>query len=111
MTAKTDIIRQLNDELRTGKSTDNHHVVITNGIQALGQEALIKLTQAVAQFDEFSEENDPYSEHDFGALEFEGDSIFWKIDYYDKSMEHGSEDATDPKCTTRVLTIMLAEEY
>ena len=50
-------------------------------------------------------------EHDFGAIEIDGDRYFWKIDHYDSLMVGGSEDPTDPGKTTRVLTIMRADEY
>ena len=66
---------------------------------------------AVQSFSSFTKENDPHGEHDFGSFEVTGHKIFWKIDYYDAAMQFGSEDPTDPVKTTRVLTIMLAEEY
>jgi Protein of unknown function (DUF3768) len=52
-----------------------------------------------------------YGEHDFGSFELEGEKLYWKIDCYDKKMRFGSEDPSDPEQTTRVLTILLAEEY
>jgi hypothetical protein len=53
----------------------------------------------------------PYGEHDFGSFEIAGEKVFWKIDYYDLSLEFGSNDSADPAQTKRVLTILLAEEY
>jgi hypothetical protein len=60
---------------------------------------------------DFSDDNDPHGEHDFGSFELCSRTFFWKIDYYDSDLQHGSEDPTDPNKTTRVLTLMLAEDY
>ncbi|MGZ5042816.1 MAG: DUF3768 domain-containing protein, partial [Usitatibacter sp.] len=50
-------------------------------------------------------------EHDFGSFEAEGEKIFFKIDYFDRTLTHHSPDPADPAVTERVITIMLAEEY
>ena len=55
--------------------------------------------------------NDPHEEHDFGSFKAEGRTIFFKIDYYDKSLTYHSPDPSAPSVTERVITIMLAEEY
>ncbi len=110
METRTQTIRRLNDELRTSRSP-NGKTVITSGIQSLGAVAVARLIQAIAAFDQFNGDNDPHSEHDFGAVDFNGSRVFWKIDYYDQSLERGSEDPADPDVTTRVMTIMLSEEY
>jgi hypothetical protein len=67
----------------------------------------------VRNFSQFDEDagNDPHAEHDFGAFSLCGDRMVWKIDYYDLALEAGSEDPADATITTRVLTVMLAEEY
>ena len=65
----------------------------------------------VSAFDSFTEDNDPYGEHDFGSIDCLGKKLFWKIDCYAPNMESGSPDPTDTKQTVRVLTIMLANEY
>jgi hypothetical protein len=65
----------------------------------------------VATFSEFTPENDPHGEHDFGSFALAGRKFFWKIDAYDKALEFGSEDPAGPSKTTRVLTIMLVSEY
>lgn len=80
----------------------------TSGIRD-GIMDLIGLSRAVEDFSNFTEDNDPYGEHDFGSLQFEGRKIFWKIDYYDQQLKFGI-DPLDSSCR-RVLTVMLAEEY
>ncbi|MEL6929213.1 MAG: DUF3768 domain-containing protein [Cyanobacteria bacterium J06600_6] len=84
---------------------------MTRGIQALPPQDRLAILGLVRTFNDFSEDNDPYGEHDFGAIEHNDSRIFWKIDYYDKSLQYGSEDPTDPDVTERVMTIMLANEY
>ena len=102
-------IRALNDQFR--KTGLGGRQVITPGVQALGLIALLNLRQQIASFDSFAEDNDPYGEHDFGSLKHRGQTVFWKIDYYDSTLSAGSPDPADPAVTTRVLTIMLASEY
>ena len=102
-------IRHLNDHLR--QSFAGGVLVMTAGVIALGPARQLTILNAVAAFDSFDESNDPYGEHDFGAVEVEGERLFWKIDYYDRDLSAHSPDPADPSVTTRVLTIMLAEEY
>lgn len=80
---------------------------LTNGILSL--EDAVGLVWAVRSYTDFNKDNDPYGEHDFGSLEWEGEKVFWKIDYYDPSFELWC-DPLHPECE-RVLTVMLAEEY
>ena len=83
-------IRALNDRFR--QSLRGGMLVMTAGVIALGQERQLKILEAVARFDSFDEDNDPYGEHDFGALEVEGERLFFKIDYYDQSLSAHSPD-------------------
>jgi len=62
----------------------------------------------VATFSSFTPENDPHGEHDFGNFEVAGHKIFWKIELYEEPEVKGSD---GQPATTRVLTIMLAEEW
>lgn len=102
-------IRELNDQFR--RTGLGGRQFITPGIQEMGLLAVVTIRQLVATYDSFCEDNDPYGEHDFGNLTYGGQKIFWKIDYYDATLATGSTDPADPTVTTRVLTILLAQEY
>ena len=104
---KTDIIRSLNDEFR--RTFRGGKVFVTAGVSL--RQDLPEIIQRVRTFDEFTADNDPHGEHDFGAVKIGSDLLFWKIDCYDLDMQYGSPDASDPNVTARVLTLMLAEDY
>jgi hypothetical protein len=100
---------ELNDDLR--RHLHSGVVVMTPGIAAFGEEAIGRLANAIATFDDFCTANDPHGEHDFGAFDFDGTPVMFKIDYCDKSLTFHSPDPADPSVTERIITIMLAEEY
>ena len=107
--ARTARIGALNDAFR--RSLSGGRVVTTAGIAAIQADVRAVIVRRVQFFNAFDADNDPYGEHDFGIFEEYGYKVYWKIDYYNLTMEGGSEDPADPAKTTRVLTIMLAEEY
>lgn len=109
MAQDTDRIRMLNDQLR--QYLLGGGAIVTPGVAALGSEAVKRLVQTIAIFDDFCTANDPDGEHDFGAFDFDGTPVIFKIDYYGKNLNFRSPDPADPSVTERVITIMLAEEY
>lgn len=109
MASERDLIRFYNDELR--RNLTGGGAFMTVGVAALGPEMAQRIIDAIAQYDEFNVDNDPYGKGDFGCLELNGHRIFFKVDYYSKDMTGASPDPSDPSVTRRILTIMLAEEY
>jgi len=93
----------LNDKFRKS----GFGVTLTCGVQSVTD--LNGLMRAIREYDNFTEDNDPYGEHDFGKLDWNGDKVFWKIDYYNETFD-AWEDPLTAKCR-RVMTVMLADEY
>ncbi len=113
---RTLLIRSLNDGFRLtpwriGSELARNELVLTRGVVDQGAAFIVRALSAVRDFTDFSEDNDPHGEHDFGTVEVDGQKLFWKIDYYDSTLTWGAEDPSDPTTCRRVLTIMLAEEY
>lgn len=102
-------IREINDQFRRDRK--GGYACLTSGVAALGYETYREILTAIETFDDFTPDNDPHGEHDFGAVTIGAHRFFWKIDYYDRSETYASPDPTDPSVTTRFLTIMLASEY
>ena len=101
--------------------------VATVGFRSLPDADPSQVRELIETYDAFDEDNDPHGERDFGTIYQLGDGVwtterphsrdderervFWKLDYYDRDLRFGSEDAANPAVTRRVLTIMLADEY
>ena len=106
-------VRLKNDAFR--KSVFTHpqpdgKAIMTRAVANLAGMTKALLFNAIVNFDNFTEGNDPYGEHDFGCVELDGlPKVYWKIDYYeDATLVYGTEDRLN---AYRVLVVMLAEEY
>lgn len=124
--SQRDRIARLNDMARKAMGVACT-VVATVGFRSLSASDQSCVRERIETFDAFDEDNDPHSERDFGCVyqlgdgrwtterprlrEDERERVFWKLDYYDRDLRLGSEDAANPAVTRRVLTIMLADEY
>lgn len=131
-------VAELNDEFRKGiyfttaasVNDGANQYVVTHGCREefSSHENRMALMLAIANFSHFSEDNDPWLEHDFGSVTVNNQKIFWKIDYFNKVAKRvrepngsivvsfvpgneASSNAADPAKTARVMTIMLASEY
>jgi uncharacterized protein DUF3768 len=93
--ARVQRIAELNDLCRTAMGVAGK-AVQTSGISALPPAEQSAIRQKVETFSDFSKDNDPYGERDFGSFEHNGHGVFWKIDYYDPTLSQGSEDPADP---------------
>jgi hypothetical protein len=101
--------------------------VATVGFRSLSEADQSQRPRTYRNLRRFHEDSDPHGERDFGTIYQLGDGrwtterpracddererVFWKLDYYDRELMFGSEDAANPAVTRRVLTIMLSDEY
>ena len=96
-------VANLNDVFRKA----GFGIMTTPGVRALHD--LNGLFNVVRKYNDFTEDNDPYHEHDFGTIYWQGKKVFFKIDYYDESLRYYG-DPLSRDCR-RILTVMLASEY
>lgn len=109
-------IAELNSRCRHGLDRQARIVITANCLNTLaaGDDpekrilAQIKVRLALQNWQPPANDD---GEHDFGILVVDDTKLFFKIDYYDRDLEHGSEDPANPEVTTRVLTVMLPDDY
>lgn len=112
-------IRDLNDAFRKNPTSDLGRLMITSSVAELGDDFVSTALLTLAGFNRFTADNDPYGEHDFGIFTVAHRDgwttivvkLYFKIDYYDAACRYGSEDPSDVTKTTRVLTILLPQDY
>ncbi len=102
-------IAALNDGLR--RTMISGRVMLTRGVACLPRPQIDEILEAIRTYDDLTPDNDPYGERDFGVIESGAHTIYWKIDCYDLDLTYASPDPADPTVTSRVLTVMLADEY
>lgn len=96
MARRNDVARQL-----------GLNVVLTNRAAELPDKD--ELLYTVRSFNKFTQKDDPYGWHDLGKLEWRGQSVLWKIDYWDSELKNFVDPLSDD--CKRVITVMLAKEY
>lgn len=84
-------IRELNDAFRCdpnpiGAQLRLGTLVVTSGVAARGTTFVDRAVRAVREYADFTEENDPHGEHDFGAFTLDDAELFWKIDLYEREL-------------------------
>ncbi|TCS50360.1 uncharacterized protein DUF3768 [Primorskyibacter sedentarius] len=116
--AEAQVIAKQNDQFRKTWGADftiPGKIVVTQSVACLSAGAQVQIMRAVQAFDTFTEDNDPYGDHSFGAFEIEcaGETVklFWKIDLFDTDFKYGSDAPADTSETRRVLTILQRHEY
>ncbi|MCP4372442.1 MAG: DUF3768 domain-containing protein, partial [Deltaproteobacteria bacterium] len=69
-------IAELNDLCRKSMGV-TCQLVQTFGINALPEKDQSQIREKVELFNDFNEGDDPYGERDFGAIDHNGQKVFW----------------------------------
>lgn len=100
-------ISEVNDYLRSLVPTlpRPHRMVLSETVASFETDKLMRLFELVRGHKEFTSANDPWGEHDFGKVILDGDSYFFKFDYFDEGLKYFQENGI------RVLTLLHSSEY
>lgn len=115
MTDRTTRIAELNDLCRLGRDPTARIVITATCLAALADGAdrgaeIAAQAEVLAALRQYSFRPEDGAERARGELTVRRQPIRFVIDYYDRSLEWGSENPADPAVTTRVLTVMLPQD-
>lgn len=82
----------------------------SRGVAALDKETQTRTIRAIALFSDFTEYKDAYHENDCAMVTLDGYRLLWKVEYYDPTLQHNSEDSPELSKTVRVMATMIPEE-
>jgi len=121
----TERVSALNALARLGKLANARYVFTANLLATLTEDVLDPVAKRIAtaaaqqrlitaiREADFTPDNDPYGEHDFGSFMLNETKVLWKIDVYenDGSFSYGAEHPEDPVTSFRLVTFMLPQDY
>lgn len=105
---KLELIRRLNDELRTTLS--GGRIMLTRGVRQLPESDQSAVIEALVAYTGFAPDDQERDQHDFGLIQLGQIRAIWKINYLDQDHRYASPDPSDPALTRRVLKVMLVDE-
>ena len=112
--SRTARIARLNDDARLGLDRRARILFTSNCLETFRPTPEIHLAFVQAELlkafrhCEFAADS---PEHDFASILHRERKVWMKIDYYDLTCDYGSEDPANAAITTRVITILLPEDY
>jgi hypothetical protein len=99
---------ELNDRLRSSLDQRFGAVILSYAVASTGLAVQMSVREAVKTYSDFTPENDPNGEHDFGEFQVGDERYCWKIDCRESAK---SSDAPNLGGRPRTLMIMFADEY
>lgn len=112
--SRSETIALLNDKARMGRDKTSKTMFTTNLLATLNPDRndldLQAQAKIIAAMRTCTFGNDS-PERDIAWFDVDGHRVMMKIDYYDLTLEWGSEDPANPAVTRRVITLMLPADY
>lgn len=111
---RIETIARLNDRARLGLDPSARIVFTRNCLATFCNpdtvDAVVVQAELLAAFRRCTFAADS-PERDFATITFRDHRVWLKIDYYGSTLDYGSDDPADASITTRVITILLPEDY